>query len=238
MINNRRRAGSIDITRRKAALVAGIGLLIMSVLAPFAEFNVMQKILVPADAAKTVAIVSAFGWKFPAAIGSFVIIIVCDIIVAWALYIFLKGVNKDISLLAAWFRLVYAAIFAVALSRCVETLWLVGGSSGFAGEGLNNQVMLSLKAFRSGWDVGLVFFGIHLLILGYLVFKSGYVPGWLGVLLSIAGLGYLIDSIGKALITDYSLAISVFTFAGEPLFMIWLLWKGIRGFRIPVPQES
>ena len=49
------------------------------------------------------------------------------------------------------------------------------------------QGMLSLSAFQSGWDVGLVIFGLHLLVVGYLAFKSGYIPKWLGVLLFIAG---------------------------------------------------
>jgi len=90
--------------------------------------------------------------------------------------------------------------------------------------------MMQLSAFQSGWNSGLILFGLHLMILGYLVFKSVYFPKFLGVLVAIAGLGYLIDSLGKILIPDYKLTIAMTTFIGEVLLIFWLLWKGIKGF--------
>ncbi len=72
------------------------------------------------------------------------------------------------------------------------------------------QGMVSLSAFRSGWDLGLAIFGLHLLVLGYLVFKSSYASKWWGILLSIllaiAGLGYLADSIGKFLLPTLTMS--------------------------------
>ena len=99
------------------------------------------------------------------------------------------------------------------------------------------QVTLSLGAFRSGWDIALVFFGLHLLVLGYLVFTSGYSPKWLGIFVIVAGLGYLVDSFGKILLPSYNLTIASFTFVGEVLLMIWLLWKGIKGFDKELEQH-
>ena len=97
---------------------------------------------------------------------------------------------------------------------------------------LHAQLMLFLNAFDYGWDIGGVFFGLHLFFLGYLVFKSGYVLfksvniiRILGVLLIIAAFGYLIDSFGKFLLPDYDANIGMFTFVGEALFMLWLLLK-------------
>jgi hypothetical protein len=95
---------------------------------------------------------------------------------------------------------------------------------------LQALVMLSFNAFISGWDIGLVIFGLHLLVLGYLVFKSGYIPKVLGILLAVASLGYLIDSFGKILLPNYNLTIAMFTFVGELLLIFWLLWRGIKGF--------
>lgn len=233
-----RTAGFRSMTLRKAAIVAGIGLLIMTVLAPFAEFYVMRNLVVPGNAAKTVANISASGGLFSAAVFSFIVVVACDVLVAWALYVFLKPAGRGLSLVAAWFRLLYAAVFAVALNRCAEVLQLVRGSGGYAGEGLNNQVMLSLGLFRTGWDIALVFFSVHLVILGYLAFRAGYVPKILGALLVIAGLGYFADSFGKLAIPDYKLAVAAFTFVGEPLFMFWLIWKGIRGFERPLSAEN
>jgi hypothetical protein len=80
------------------------------------------------------------------------------------------------------------------------------------------------------WDMGLILFGFHLLVLGYLVFKSGYVPKWLGVFLVLAGVRYTVDGFGKTLSPDYNLNIAQFTFVGEVLLIFWLLWRGFKGF--------
>jgi hypothetical protein len=61
-----------------------------------------------------------------------------------------------------------------------------------------------------------------------LVFKSGYIPRILGVLLIISGSGYLIDSFGKFLLPNYDLTISMFTFIGEVCLLLWLLIKGVN----------
>ena len=71
-------------------------------------------------------------------------------------------------------------------------------------------------------------FGLHLLVLGALAFRSGYVPRYLGALLSVAGLGYLVDGLGKTLSPSYGLSVAAFTFIGEVVLMLWLLIKGWR----------
>jgi hypothetical protein len=88
--------------------------------------------------------------------------------------------------------------------------------------------MLSLNAFRSGWYFGISFFGIHLGLLGFLVFRSDYIPRILGVLLIIAGLGYLINSLKPFLFPNINVDFAKFTFYGELIFMLWLLIKGWR----------
>ena len=74
----------------------------------------------------------------------------------------------------------------------------------------------------------LAIFGLHLLVLGYLVFRSGYIPRALGILVMIASVGYLIDSVGEILSAGYNVNVAQFTFIGEVLLMVWLLWKGVR----------
>jgi hypothetical protein len=90
--------------------------------------------------------------------------------------------------------------------------------------------MQYLNAHDYVWDLGFVVFGFHLLVLGYLIFKSGYLPKLLGILVVVAGLGYQIDSFGLFLFPNYSMTISVYTFWGEALLFICLLWKGFKGF--------
>jgi hypothetical protein len=236
-MNTNNTSSLVDVSLRTAAIVAGLGLLLMSILAPIVQFNVFQSLVVPGDGKTTTDNILASIGIFRIGIVSFLIVAILDIIVAWALYILLKPANQSLSLLAAWFRVVYSAIFAVALVNLLSVLQLLPGA-GISGFETASQVMLSLGAFQSGWDMGLVIFGLHLVVLGFLAFKSGYIPKWLGILLVIAGLGYMVDSIGKFLLPGYNVTISLYTFIGEPLFMIWLFWKGIKGFDKSLEQQS
>jgi hypothetical protein len=93
---------------------------------------------------------------------------------------------------------------------------------------LQAQVMFSLTTFRSHWYFGLLFFGIHLGLLGYLVFRSNYIPKIVGVLLIIAGLGYLLSNLKPFLFPEITLNFAEYTFYGELIFMLWLLIKGAR----------
>ena len=222
-----------EISLRKAAIVAGLGLLIMAILAPIANFGVLQKLIVPGDATITASNIMASAGLFRIGILCFLIVAILDVIVAWGLYVLLKPVNTSLSLLAAWFRVVYAAIFAVALGNLFTVVQILSEDAYlevFETNQVYAQVMLSLDAFKNAWDLGLVLFGIHLLVLGYLAFQSGYVPRFLGILVVIAGLGYLTDGFGKFLSPNYSVTISMFTFIGEALLTFWLLWRGYKGF--------
>lgn len=222
-----------DISLRLSAIVAGLGLLIMAILAPIANFGVLQKLIVSGDATNTANKIIASAGLFRIGIFVFLIVAILDLVVAWALYVLLKPINESLSLLAAWFRIVYAAIFVSALNNLLIVLQLLNGSDylkAFETNQLHAQVMLSLNAFTDGWNIGLAIFGLHLLVLGYLVFKSGYLPKFLGILVVIAGLGYLIDNLGKLLSPNYNVTIAMFTFIGEVLLIFWLLWRGIKGF--------
>ncbi len=220
-----------DISQRKAAIFAGLGLLIMTILAIFANFFVFQKLIIPGNAAATAGNITANGMLFRIGIFSFLIVIVMDVVAAWALYVFLKPVNRSLSLLASWFRLVYSAIFAVALINYYNIFQILSNAEylkAFTNDQIHAKVLLSINAFNDGWNIGFVFFGIHLALIGYLVFISGYMPRILGVLLAAAGLGYLVDSLGKILFSNYNFTIAMFTFIGELLLMFWLLIKGSR----------
>ena len=72
-------------------------------------------------------------------------------------------------------------------------------------------------------------FGIHLGLLGYLVYRSGYIPRVLGILLVIAGLGYVVYNLGPYLYPNVDVGLVFITFFGESIFMVWLL---VRGWKI------
>ncbi len=159
---------------------------------------------------------------------------ILDVVVAWALYVLLKPVNRSLSLLAAWFRLVYAAILGIALANLFSALLLLSGADHlavFETDQLYAQVMLFVDTFSYGWDIGIVFLGLHLFVLGYLVFKSCYVPRILGVLLIIGGFGYLIDFAAFIFFPSFqpiSGMINTITGMGEIVFGLWLLIKSVN----------
>lgn len=223
-------SGYSGISLRMAAIVAGLGLLFMAILAPIAEMYILKNLILSDDALETVRNIITYSGLLRIAIFSFLIVLVLDILVAWALYILLKPVNSDLSLLTAWFRLVYTAMFAVALNHFFDVFHILNGKDASEALLFHSQIIQAMDAFRSGWNTGLGIFGLHLIFLGYLAFRSGYVPRILGLLLILAGAGYLIDASGNILFPDYHLDIAIYTFSGEPLLIFWLLYRGIRGF--------
>ena len=224
-MNNR----TADISQRKIALVAGFGLLIMTFVYMAGELLVFQNLIVQGDAAKTKNNIIESEMSFRIGICCILIVLILDVVVAWALYIFLKQVNKSLSLLTGWFRLVYAVMLGIALINFINVLALlndVNYPAVFQTDQLHANVMLSINLFYDVWAVGLIIFGFHLLLLGYLAFKSDFIPKIFGVLLIIAGMSYLIDYFGELLFSNFEAVISLVAGWGELIFMFWLLLKG------------
>jgi len=223
------------ITLSQAARIAGFGLLIMAFAAPFAELFVYPKLVVPGDVAATAQNIVAHHGLFLAAILGYLITFICDVVVAWALYVLFIPVNRSLSLLAAWFRLVYTVIAFFALAKLVTVFRLLNAPdylTVFGTDGLHAQVKLLLNSFGYEWSMGLLLFGIVLGLLGYLAYRSGYVPRFLGILLAIGGVGYVVDSLKPYLYPNADLGWIMITFFGELVFMLWLL---VRGGRIEEP---
>jgi hypothetical protein len=225
------RTHSASTSLRTGALTAGIGLLLMFLPAMFANFVVIEGMFMADDAAATMNNLLANEQQFRLAVISLLIVIVLDVIVAWGLYVYLKPVNLDLSLLSAWFRLVYTAIFAAAIFSLVNILQLLPSADTMPAmemDRLQAETMYAFNAFSDGWAFALVLFGIHLIILGYLVYKADYMPKILGILVLIAGAGYVFDSAAGILFPNFSITIGQFTFIGEMLLALWLVFKGAR----------
>lgn len=218
-----------DISLSKAALIAGIGLLIMTLTVPFAEFKIIPDLVNPDSASETASNITNNTFLFNGAIFLIFITIVCDIVVAWALYLFLKPVNKGLSLLTAWFRLLYTGVYLVAVTNLIKVFTLTKGASYFhanSPESISELILFYIKSYKYEWFFGLVLFGIYLLLLGYLVLNAGYIPKIMGWLLIIAGMGYVIGHLKVFLFPQLNTSFSMFTALGELVFMLWLLIKG------------
>ena len=229
-MNTKENAASFtNVSLRTAAIIGGVGLLLIAILSAIGLLNTYQRLVKFDDPALTTQnILNSMG-EFRTAILLIFVVALLDVLVAWALYIVLKPANKNLSALAAWLRVIYGGIFIFAISKLYAALQVI------TADGV--QAMTFLKAFQSIWDNGLILFGFHLLVLGYLAFRSGYVPKWLGGFLVLAGLGYIVDGFGRMLSPAYNLSIAQFTFIGEVLLIFWLLWRGIKGF-VKEPKTS
>ena len=222
-------------THRQAASIAGLGLLAMAILAPFAQFFVFQSLVVPGDSAATMENLRASESLFRSGIAALMVVILLDVAIAWALHIVFEPVNRSLSLLAGWFRLAYSAAFAASLTGLLDAVQLSSGGGNLLpveGAHLNALVMSALNSFNNGWDLALAIFALHLVCLGVLVFQSRFFPRFLGVLVLIAGGGYLFDSLGALLFPAFSFTVSEFTFIGEALLIFWLVALGIKGSNV------
>jgi hypothetical protein len=216
---------------RTASLTAGVGLLLMSALAGFGNFVALRGLVTEGNAAQTATDIMASNGLFRLGILSLFLTVALDIVVAWALYHVFRPVNNGLSMLAAWFRIAYAAVFMVGIGQLIGVLRLLSNDDYlrvFSADQLHAQALLRIDSFSDIWYAGLVLFGLHLLIVGYLAYRSGYVPRFLGVLLGIAGLGYVIDSFGVVLSRGSWTDVSFITFIGEFLFALWLVIWGRR----------
>ena len=218
------------LTLRQAALTVGFGYLLNPV--PFAEFEIWPKLLVSGDAAHTVANISAHQGLFLVAILCYLINFIEDIVIAWALYFLLAPVNKAISLLAALFRLMYTAIAFSAMFNLVTVVRMVQTPAFLTGFGrgqFDAQIDLLIHIFRYdyAYSIGAVF-SIHLLLVGYLIVRSRYIPWWLGAIVIIDGLAWIVHNLQPFLYPNVDVDYVSVAFLGELVLMLWLLifgWK-------------
>ena len=203
----------------------------MSALAVFGKFVALDGLVTEGNAAQTAQDIMASEGLFRFGIASLILVIALDVVIACALYRVFSPVNKSLSILAAALRLVYAGVFMVAVAQLPGVLRLLTDDRFRAilgSDQVDVQASLGLAAFTDIWYVSQFLFGLHLLIEGYLAYRSGYVPRLLGALLAIAGLGYATDSLGATLSQASWAPVSSFTFLGEFLLALWLLVRARR----------
>jgi len=218
------------LTLRKAALVAGFAYLLMPVTV--AEFYINPKLLVAGNGGQTAQNIAAHGTLFAAAILCYLVTPILAVIIAWALYILLMPVSRSVSLLTAWFRLVYTLIAFFGLLNLTTVYRLLHTPvylTAFGPGPLNAQVLLLLNSYRYDWSFSLIIFGIHLGLLGYLIYRSHYIPRIIGILLALDGLVWIVNPLQPYLYPNAHLG---FLFPISFVELILPLWLVIRGWKI------
>jgi hypothetical protein len=187
-------------------------------------------LVVPDDAAATANNILAYEPLFRLGFAVGLIANAWYIALTALFYDLFKPVNRSLSLLAAFFSLVGCAIQTFgSLFQLAPLVVLDGGSqylSVFKVEQLQALALLFLKLQTQAFNIGFVFFAFYCLLIGYLILRSAFLPRILGVLLVLAGLGWL-TFLWPPLASYLSRYVQVFGFLAEVSLMLWLLVKGV-----------
>jgi hypothetical protein len=222
-----------ETSPRAYARACGVLYLYIIVAALFAEAYV-RGTLVVSDAAATANNILAHETLFCLGFTGDLLNVACDVAVTVILYVLLKPVSRNLALLGAFVRLAADAVLCVALLMEFAGLRILvegGFLKGFDPQQIQSLAMLMFKLHAYGYTIAMVFFGVGLVVSGYLIFKSSYFPRALGVVLMFAGSGYLIDCFARFLAP--LVASVLFPWARLPGFLAelalcaWLLVKGV-----------
>ena len=216
------------------ARIGGFAYLFIIIAGALGELFIRNTLLVQGNAAATANNIAASPLLWRMGIAGDLLMHVCDLIVAIVYYKLLRPVNKDLALLAVFFGLIQTAVLVANKMNMVMPLLLQNADylKAFTQEQLQAWAYLSVKSHSYGFGIGLIFFGFECLIDGYLIFRTGYLPKVLGVMIQIAGLCYLINSfaliLAPALANRISPAILLPPFVGELSICLWLIFKGVN----------
>ncbi len=227
----------------RTARLAGLFYLIFIVLLPLAT-TIRSQLIVSGDAAATAQKITANELLFRISFITELASALFFVLAAWALYVLLKPVNKDLALLFLLLNLGGVAIECMSVLNLSTALSLLSGAdylAVFPAEQLQAQALLYINTYTNGFMIAQIFFGAWLLPLGYLVYRSGFLPRWLGILLIVDFFGVLIWFLqffllpGANVIIYPGLAVS---FVAEVSLTLWLLVKGVKAEKVPLVGVS
>ncbi|HYM78234.1 MAG TPA: DUF4386 domain-containing protein [Candidatus Dormibacteraeota bacterium] len=226
--------GNTETSPQVYARLGGVLYLIIIVIGFCSEFFVRDKLVVTGDVTATANNIVASESLWRVTIAGELILLVCGVALTLILYVLLRPVNKHLALLAVLFNIVEFPIEAVSKLCLFGALFLSGNADylkALEPHQLHALVQVSLKLHDYGFGIDLVFFGCACLVYGYLLYKSGYFPRTIGVLMAIAGLSYLVNSFTLIVAPAYAgkiFLILVLALVGELSLCLWLMVKGVN----------
>jgi hypothetical protein len=218
----------------KTARMAGFLYLMYMATTIVADVFGRSKLIVFGDAAATARNIMASEWQFRIGITGDLVSAVFFLLAAWALYVLLKPVNKDLALLFLLLNLGGVAVYSINLLNQFAAVLLLSGADTlkvFQADQLQALAMFFLNLYKNGYWISQIFFGAWLFPLGYLVFKSGFLPRILGIVMMIHCVGWLMTFLQFFLFPGYE-AITYLTyplgFISEFGLTLWLLIMGVK----------
>ena len=216
-----------EASPRFMARMAGVFYLLIFV-GGFDMLFVFGRFVVRGDAAASAANILSHEPLFLAGFAAALLAVAFYIVVTALLYGLFEPVNRNLSLLAAFFSLTGCAIQALALVFHLAPLVVLGDApylSAFKVEQLRALAMVFLTLYGRAYNIGLPFFGFYLLLIGYLIFRSTFMPRYLGVLVAVAGPGWL--TFLSPPLARHLFPYILLSGLGEGLLILWLLVKGV-----------
>jgi len=218
------------LSLNKMAKISGALYLAM---APFAVFSLFVNFsnFVHDNALETANNIQSAIGLYQLGIVSWLLSQVIFILLAFSLYFFLNKVNKvSASLMAVFAFIGIAVAFSNEIFQFAILRLLSGGSylAVFKEEQLNALIVLFSHLHNHGLQVAHVFWGLWLFPLAHLIYRSDFLPKFLGILIAISGAGYLLDFLVNVFLPDSGITVTPFTFIGELVFLLWLLVKGVK----------
>ena len=215
---------------KSIARLTGLGYLVIFISGFFANFYTLEGMVVDSNPQLMLENISTQIGLFQLGVASFSLMIIVDILLAFPLYNLLKSVHGNWAKASSIIRVINGLVFILALVNLFEIISIAQSETAAA-----TSVMYLLEDFNTLWNVGLLFFGAHLLVLGSLIVKSRNFPGLIGLLIQMAGLTYLTDSGTQLFLTNYQDYKALFEMLvigggviGEFSLTLWLLIKGIK----------
>ena len=226
-----------DSSVQRYARAAGLLFLITIFAGFFGELYVPSHIIVPGDALATAGNLATSRMLFNAGFASYLIEAVCDVLLSWLMYVLLRPAHRDLSLLAAFLGLVSTCLFAVGeVFFFAPPLLLDGGASvaAFSTTQVSALILLALRLYGRVSSMYMLFYGMAVVLRGYLIIRSTYLPKLIGVLMCIAGVGFIVRNVAFVLSPSYASDLLLAPMLLATLSVsVWLLVKGIdvQGWR-------
>ena len=226
---------SLTTSPQLYARLGGVLYLAIILFGVFSEGFVMNKLLIAGDAAATARNILAAPLLWHLAVAANVLLVLCAVPLLWIEYLLLRPVSQRLVWLAVFLNLVSLAVESVSkvfMLLVLPTLESTQYTQTMGAQPVAMLANLALKAHGISFNVALLFFGGTCLVNGYLIFKSGYFPKVLGVLLQVAGSSYLVacsaELFAPALADILLPALLLLPFIGELSLAAWLLVKGVN----------
>ena len=192
------------LSTSKASMVVGIAFITSAIIVTIVDDFLLANFVVPGDAEALARDIEANGKLFGFAVVGYLLVLALDSIIGLALYVVLRPSSKNLALLTATLRLLYAGTLIIGLFALVVHV-------------------VDVHGYATIRLIGYIFFSLHIFVLGYAVFESGYIPRILGVLLILASFTYLVFFIDLRLSEVFEVIVMLIMAIAEFSLSIWLM---------------